>query len=85
MGYYFVGSRHISPGGNLPSSRLMAGRRPWQDVDVLRQLTARGDGGIDHGELLPIDLRSPAVTHPSRSESPNRSAAAAADERQKIN
>jgi hypothetical protein len=57
----------------------------WQDVDVLGQLTARGDGGIDYGELLPIDLRSPAVTHRSRSESPSRSATAAADERQKIN
>ena len=51
MGYYFVGSRDISPDGSLLSSRLNRGRRPRPDDDMLRQLTARGDGGIDHGEL----------------------------------
>jgi hypothetical protein len=48
MGYYFVGSRHISlDGPRLPPDPR--GRRPWHDDDVLGQLTARGDGGIDHG------------------------------------
>jgi hypothetical protein len=72
MGYYFVGSRHISPeGGDLPEPD----RPPRRDGDMLGQLTAREDGGIDHGESRQLRTRKTSVDLP----------AAAARERNKIN
>jgi hypothetical protein len=32
MGYYFVGSRHISPGGDTHLSYVMTERRPWHVI-----------------------------------------------------
>jgi prolyl-tRNA editing enzyme YbaK/EbsC (Cys-tRNA(Pro) deacylase) len=73
MGYYFVGSPHICPEGGGPIFRT--GRAPRRDGDMLNQLTAREDGGIDHGGI-------PPVAHP---ENLRRLPAATARERNKIN
>jgi hypothetical protein len=81
MGYYFVGNRHISsPEGDVPSFPAPALAR-----DMLCQLTGRGDGGIDHGELCrPTPDRRRLRIH--RAWKPYiGQPAAAARERQKIN
>jgi len=84
MGYYFVGSRHTSPGSILPSFPPDRGAAALAG-DMLGQLTLRRDGGIDHGELCrsTCDRRQ---SRTQRAQNPQIGRlTAATHERQKIN